>query len=147
MKYINLMLGSANLTGGPVFHIATGNLSFQIEHHLFPDLPAWRYAAIAEEVRDLTDRYDLPYNTGPLPAQFGTVVRRIVRLGLPDDLPSAVEGTRRAARRTVRRARRVTRPFSAAIDRLAAHGRADAPAEDAEAHADTAPVATTARAA
>ncbi len=121
--YLRQMLGSANLTGGPAFHIATGNLSFQIEHHLFPDLPAWRYAAIAEEVEALTEAYDLPYNAGPLPHQFGTVIRRIVRLGLPDDLASAVSGTRRAARRTVRR---VSRPLGATLDRLAARGRTGA---------------------
>ena len=42
--YVRQMLGSANLTGGPLFHILSGNLSHQIEHHLFPDIPARRYA-------------------------------------------------------------------------------------------------------
>ena len=45
--YYRQLLGSANLTGGELFHILAGNLSFQIEHHLFPDLPAHRYAEIA----------------------------------------------------------------------------------------------------
>ncbi len=77
------MLGSANLTGGKLFHILSGNLSFQIEHHLFPDIPAHRYAEIATEVREICERYGLPYNTGPLHTQFGTVVRKIFRLALP----------------------------------------------------------------
>ena len=83
MWYFRQVLGSANLTGGKLFHILSGNLSFQIEHHLFPDVPAHRHAEIAEEVREICRRYGVPYNTGPLLKQFGTVVRKIVRLALP----------------------------------------------------------------
>ena len=50
--YYRQLLGSANITGGQLFHLMTGNLSHQIEHHLFPDLPARRYPEIAPEVRD-----------------------------------------------------------------------------------------------
>ncbi len=81
--YLRQMLGSANLTGGRLFHILSGNLSHQIEHHLFPDIPAHRYGEIAVEVRQLCERYGLPYNTGPLRSQFGSVVKKIVRLALP----------------------------------------------------------------
>jgi fatty acid desaturase len=81
--YLRQMLGSANLTGGNLFHILAGNLSFQIEHHLFPDIPAHRYGEIAEEVQEICERYELPYNTGPLHSQFGSVVRKIFRLALP----------------------------------------------------------------
>ncbi len=81
--YYRQMLGSANLTGGKLFHILAGNLSYQIEHHLFPDLPAHRYGEISEEVREIRERYGIPYNTGPLHKQFGSVVRKIVKLALP----------------------------------------------------------------
>jgi NADPH-dependent stearoyl-CoA 9-desaturase len=81
--YYRQLLGSANLTGGKLFHILAGNLSFQIEHHLFPDLPAHRYAEISTEVRKITERYRIPYNTGPLHKQFGSVVRKIAKLALP----------------------------------------------------------------
>jgi linoleoyl-CoA desaturase len=81
--YLRQMLGSANLTGSRLFHILSGNLSHQIEHHLFPDIPAHRYAEIATEVREICERYGLPYNAGPLPKQFGSVVRKIFRLALP----------------------------------------------------------------
>ena len=77
------MLGSANLTGGRLFHILSGNRSHQIEHHQFPDLPAHRYRETAVEVRAICERYDLPYNTGPLHKQFGSVVKKIFRLALP----------------------------------------------------------------
>jgi linoleoyl-CoA desaturase len=81
--YLRQMLGSANLDGGPLFHLMTGNLSFQIEHHLFPDLPSNRYAEIAPQVRALCAEYDLPYTTGNLGTQYGQVLRKINRLALP----------------------------------------------------------------
>ncbi|MEY8018607.1 fatty acid desaturase family protein [Mycobacterium servetii] len=84
MWYFRQVLGSANLTGGTIFHLLSGNLSHQIEHHLFPDLPARRYPEIAPEVQKICERYGIPYNRGPLLRQFGTVVRKIVRLTLPD---------------------------------------------------------------
>ena len=82
--YYRQILGSANLSGGPLFHLMSGNLSFQIEHHLFPDLPANRYAEISGEVQEICERYGLQYNVGPLGTQFGSVVKKICRLALPD---------------------------------------------------------------
>jgi fatty acid desaturase len=81
--YFRQLLGSANLSGGRLFHILAGNLSFQIEHHLFPDLPANRYEEISTEVREICERYGIPYNVGPLGKQFGSVVKKICRLALP----------------------------------------------------------------
>ncbi len=81
--YYRQLLGSANLDGGKLFHLMSGNLSHQIEHHLFPDLPAHRYAEISPQVREICIRYGLPYNSGPLHRQFGSVVRSICRLALP----------------------------------------------------------------
>jgi len=69
--------------------VMTGNLSHQIEHHLFPDLPACRYAEIAVEVRALAARYGIPYNTGSLARQFGSVASRIVKFALPPRLLGA----------------------------------------------------------
>jgi linoleoyl-CoA desaturase len=87
--YVRQMLGSANLSGGPLFHIMTGNLSHQIEHHLFPDIPSNRYAEIAPRVREICERYGLPYTTGSLPRQYGTVVRKLARLAFPGGRPKA----------------------------------------------------------
>ncbi|WP_280239404.1 fatty acid desaturase family protein [Nocardia abscessus] len=82
--YLRQMLGSANISGGPVIHFMTGNLSHQIEHHLFPDLPSNRYADIAVRVRELADKYDLPYTTGSLPVQYFKAWRTILKLALPN---------------------------------------------------------------
>jgi len=95
--YLRQILGSANIRGGPLFDVLSGNLSHQIEHHLFPDLPAHRYAELAEEVRRVCRRHGLPYNTGSLSRQFGSVVRRIFRLALPG--PAQLEPGGRASPR------------------------------------------------
>ena len=82
--YLRQMLGSANLDGGPAMNLMSGNLSSQIEHHMFPDLPSNRYSEISLEVRDLCARYDLPYVSGPLWKQYLQSWRTIARLSLPD---------------------------------------------------------------
>ena len=91
--YLRQVLGSANISGGPLLHILSGNLSHQIEHHLFPELPAHRYADIALEVRAILARYGIPYNSGPFHQQLGAVARRLLRLSLPNRLP--LEGVTR----------------------------------------------------
>ncbi|HZG92895.1 MAG TPA: acyl-CoA desaturase [Pseudonocardia sp.] len=85
--YVRQMLGSANLTGSKTFHIMTGNLSHQIEHHLFPDVPSNRYAEIAPKVREICQRYGLTYTAGSLPRQYGKVLRKIARLAFPGGGP------------------------------------------------------------
>ena len=85
--YIRQMLGSANISGSKLMHIMTGNLSHQIEHHCFPDLPSNRYAEVAVEVREICDRYGLPYTTGPLPKQVASAWAKVFRLALPPRKP------------------------------------------------------------
>ena len=87
--YLRQMLGSANFTGGPLLHIMSGNLGYQIEHHLFPDLPSNRYAEISGKVRALCDKYDIPYTTGPLYKQYGQALRTIMKLSLPNSWTSS----------------------------------------------------------
>ena len=81
--YLRQLLGSANITGGPLFHVMTGNLSHQIEHHLFPDMCSNRYPEVAPRVKALAARYGLPYNSGSLWGQFGTTWRNNLRLAFP----------------------------------------------------------------
>jgi linoleoyl-CoA desaturase len=81
--YFRQILGSANIDGGKLFHIMSGNLSFQIEHHAFPDIPARRYQQVAGEVKALCERFGLPYNSRGLTRQFGSVIGKITRLALP----------------------------------------------------------------
>jgi linoleoyl-CoA desaturase len=82
--YLRQMLGSANFNAGPLMAFMSGNLCYQIEHHMFPDLPSNRYAEIAVRVRALCDEYDLPYTTGPILRQYWQSFRTIAKLALPD---------------------------------------------------------------
>ncbi len=87
--YLRQMLGAANFRAGRVMGFMSGNLCYQIEHHLFPNLPSNRYPEIAERVRALCLAYDLPYTTGPLLRQFALVMRTVWKLALPDRFLSA----------------------------------------------------------
>ena len=86
--YLRQVRGSANISGGRWFHILSGNLSHQIEHHLFPDIPASRYPEAAAEVQAVCRKYGVPYTTGTLQEQIRSVARRILRLSLPPRKPS-----------------------------------------------------------
>ncbi|MDP3857597.1 MAG: acyl-CoA desaturase [Stagnimonas sp.] len=82
--YLRQLLGSANIEGGKLFHVMSGNLSFQIEHHLFPDLPSNRYAEIAPQVQAICEKYGLPYNSASLSRQFGTTIKRVFQMAVPN---------------------------------------------------------------
>lgn len=82
--YVRQILGSSNIKGSKIFHILTGNLSHQIEHHIFPDMPAHRYASIAPQVQALCQKYNLPYNTGHFGKQFRQVLTRIQYFSQPN---------------------------------------------------------------
>src|ERR1700761_2133837 len=83
--YLRQMLGTANFRSGRVLSFMSGHLSYQIEHHLFPDLPSNRLPEIAERVRALCVTYDLPYTTGSFLRQYLLTVRTICKLALPVD--------------------------------------------------------------
>lgn len=81
--YLRQLRGSANFEGSWLLHFMSGHLSHQIEHHMFPDIPAHRYPEMAKEVRAICKKYGVPYNTGSLWGQFKSVVKRVFRLALP----------------------------------------------------------------
>jgi NADPH-dependent stearoyl-CoA 9-desaturase len=82
--YLRQMLGSANISGPRTLHLLTGNLSHQIEHHVFPDLPSNRYAEIAPRVREVFTTYGLPYNARPMVRQVASAWHKVLRLSLPN---------------------------------------------------------------
>ncbi len=82
--YLRQMLGSANFEGGPALRFMSGNLCHQIEHHLYPDLPSSRLHEISIRVREVCEKYDLPYTTGSFLVQYGKTWRTIAKLSLPD---------------------------------------------------------------
>ncbi|WP_123026743.1 fatty acid desaturase family protein [Mycolicibacterium stellerae] len=119
--YLRQMLGAANFKAGPLLAFSTGNLCYQIEHHLFPDLPSNRYAQIAVRVRALCDKYDLPYTTGPLVRQYFLTLRTIHKLALPDRFLTA---TADDAPETASERMFVAKPTSAAGDPMTGLGTA-----------------------
>ena len=82
--YLRQMLGSANFTGSKSLHLMSGNLSHQIEHHLFPDLPSNRYYEIAPRVRAVFRRHGLNYHAAPMAKQLGSAWHKVLRLSLPN---------------------------------------------------------------
>lgn len=84
--YLRQMLGSANFRGGPVLSVLSGNLNYQIEHHLFPDMPSNHLAEISNEVESIADEYGLPYNTDNFPKQLMQVQRTLLKLSLPNSM-------------------------------------------------------------
>jgi fatty acid desaturase len=82
--YLRQMLGSANISGSRGLHLMTGNLSHQIEHHLFPDLPSNRYYDIAPQVRRVFERHGLAYNAAPIHRQVASAWHKVFRLSLPN---------------------------------------------------------------
>jgi linoleoyl-CoA desaturase len=89
-------------------HVMTGNLSHQIEHHLFPDLPSNRYGQIAPRIREISDRYGISYTTGSLPRQVASAWKQVVVLSLPNPQPGrtrvgiAAEAVGKRVRRRLR---------------------------------------------
>jgi linoleoyl-CoA desaturase len=91
-RHVRQLLGAANIEGGPLFHVISGNLGYQVEHHIYPDMPSTRYGEIAPRVREICEKYELPYNTGPFLKQLGMVQRTIIRLAFPGGKPRPKPG-------------------------------------------------------
>ena len=108
--YLRQLLGSANISGTRPFHVLSGNLSHQIEHHLFPDIPARRYPEVAKEIRDICERHGLPYNTGRMGKQLLSVARQLAAYGRKPSDPYMVGNSpeSKALRRAKREAARAT---------------------------------------
>lgn len=83
--YFRQILGSGNFKGGIWTHILSGHLSHQIEHHLYPDLPAWRYRELGPKVQAICERYGIPYHTDTLPNQLKTVAVNVVKYAVPPE--------------------------------------------------------------
>ncbi|MFV1873403.1 MAG: fatty acid desaturase family protein [Oleiphilus sp.] len=81
--YMRQILGSGNFEGGIWTHILSGHLSHQIEHHLYPDLPAWRYREMGPKVEAICEKYGIPYHKDKLSSQLKTVAVNVVKYAIP----------------------------------------------------------------
>jgi len=60
--YLRQIMGSVNYnTGTDVIDFGQGFLNYQIEHHLFPNMPHSFYQKMQPKVKDICQKYDLEY--------------------------------------------------------------------------------------
>ncbi len=60
--YLRQIMGSVNYTcGHDAIDFVHGWLNYQIEHHLFPDLPLSQYQKVQPRVREICLKYGVPY--------------------------------------------------------------------------------------
>jgi len=128
--YLRQMLGSANISGPPLLHLMAGNLSHQIEHHLFPDLPSNRYRSISPAVRAVFERHGLRYHSAPLGRQVASAWHKVFRLSLPNGWlrDTTVRSAPHQLRSLVRQARASRTPAARTARAVPTMVRAAAPA-------------------
>ena len=60
--YLRQIMGSVNYnTGSDLIDFAHGWLNYQVEHHLFPNLPLSQYQKMQPIVKDICKKYNLEY--------------------------------------------------------------------------------------
>lgn len=91
--YLRQIRGSSNFSGTQGLHILSGNLSHQIEHHLFPDMPANRYSEVAPKIKALCEEYGVNYNEANFMKQFWSVWVRLAKYSLPNGQAQKVSET------------------------------------------------------
>ncbi|WP_407482321.1 fatty acid desaturase family protein [Acinetobacter baumannii] len=91
--YLRQIRGSSNFSGTEWLHFMSGNLSHQIEHHLFPDMPANRYKEVAPKIKALCAEYGINYNEANFMRQFWSVWVRLAKCSLPNHTTGKVMQT------------------------------------------------------
>jgi linoleoyl-CoA desaturase len=84
--YIRQILGSSNFEGSSLMHILSGHLSHQVEHHLYPDLPAWRYRELGPQVKEICERYGVNYQSQKMVPMLKTVAKQLVKYSVPNSV-------------------------------------------------------------
>jgi len=93
------VLTSRNIRGGFGMSLLLGGLNFQVEHHLFPNMPRPHLAQAQAIVREHCARLGILYTETSLAASYAIVVRYLNRVGLaardPFDCPARAAYRRR----------------------------------------------------
>ena len=82
--YLRQMLGSSNIDAWPGDGVHDRQSLVSDRASPVSDLPSNRLAEISVRVRQVCDKYDLPYTTGSLLVQYGKAWRTIAKLSLPN---------------------------------------------------------------
>jgi fatty acid desaturase len=85
------VLTSRNVSGGFWASVLFGGLNYQVEHHLFPNMPRPHLAKAREIVREHARNLDVPYTETTILKSYGIVIEYLNRVGLaardPFDCP------------------------------------------------------------
>lgn len=88
------VLTSRNIRGNWVMDSFMGGLNYQIEHHLFPNMPRPHLAKASEIAREYCATHRISYTQTTLSQSYGIVIQYLNRVGLaaggdPFDCPAA----------------------------------------------------------
>lgn len=88
------VLTSRNIGGGTWVNHFMGGLNYQIEHHLFPNMPRPHLRRAGEIVREYCESRGIPYAQVSVFQSYGIVIRHLNKVGLgadgdPFDCPAA----------------------------------------------------------
>jgi fatty acid desaturase len=88
------VLTSRNIKGGWLMDTFMGGLNYQIEHHLFPNMPRPHMAKASEIAKEYCESHTIPYTETTLVESYGIVIQYLNRVGLsaggdPFECPAA----------------------------------------------------------
>jgi fatty acid desaturase len=92
--YLSQLDSSVNFKGSRRMSILWGHLNYQIEHHLFPDIPSRHYPDMAKEVKAVCAKYNIPYKCNP---SWGKAIRNFVGVMWKYSFPPARSGSQGGA--------------------------------------------------
>jgi fatty acid desaturase len=77
------VLTSRNVRGGPFVDVLLGGLNYQIEHHLFPNMPSPNLRRAAPIIRDYCAQIGVPYTDAGLVDSYRQALRYLHAAGAP----------------------------------------------------------------
>ncbi len=77
------VLTSRNVAGSRLVHFLLGGLNYQIEHHLFPNMPRPNLRRAQPLIRAFCEQHDLPYTEASLFGSYAEAVRHLHAVGAP----------------------------------------------------------------
>ncbi|MEX1077612.1 MAG: acyl-CoA desaturase [Homoserinimonas sp.] len=90
------VLTSRNIKGNWVMDTFMGGLNYQIEHHLFPNMPRPHLRKANEITKEYCETHNIPFTETTLTQSYGIVIQYLNRVGLaagsdPFDCPAAAQ--------------------------------------------------------
>jgi fatty acid desaturase len=77
------VLTSRNVRGSRLVDFLLGGLNYQIEHHLFPNMPRANLRHAQPLVRAFCQEHDLPYSEATMFGSYAEALRHLHSVGAP----------------------------------------------------------------